>query len=472
MADGAGDGHTDQHQSYGNHLVHIVKVHVLQTLQHQHANIDQGSGGCGCGDDGSDGGDEHTGQEQDAAGKGSQAGTAAGFHAGSGLDEGGDGGGAGAGAGDGADGVGQQGLLHVGHIAVLIHHVCSGCGAHQGADGIKHVDDAEGNHQGDDGEPADFQEACKIELEEGGLHHVSEGRQEGSGGQGCKGIGIQESEGACPVDHGGNEHAEEDGALDAILGHGHDGKQANKHGDNGQDHSGVTGVAHVGLQHAGGQSAKEVTHDEEGGGEAVALGVDAHVGAQADVHQHQADGGRNAQADAQRNGLHDLLPDIEDGQDHEHNTLNQDDDQSGLEGSHIGHTGHGNNVAHDHSKEAVQAHAGGHAEGLVGQEGHAEHADGGCDTGGHEHAVPELGALSAEIGQQIGVQSNDVGHGHEGGQTGNQFGFDVGAVFRQFKNLFKHIFFPFFSWFFLVFSRIPIFYHQKPIYQLGKAPKS
>ena len=434
MANGAGDGHTDQHQANRNHLVHVIKVHILQALQHQHANIDQGGGGCGCGDDGSDGGDEHTGQEQDAAGKGSQAGTAAGFHAGSGLHEGGDGGGAGAGAGDGADGVGQKGFLHVRHIAVLIHHVCTGSGAHQGANGVKHIDDAEGNDQGNDGEPADFQEACEIELEEGGLHHVSEGRQEGSGGQGCEGIGVQEGKGACPVDHRGNEHAEQDGTLDALLGHCHDGKQANKHGDNGQDHGGITGITHVGLQHAGGQCAEEVTHHEEGGGEAVALGVDAHIGAQADVHQHQANGGRNAQTDAQRNRLHDLLTDIEDGQDHEYNTLNQDDDQSSLEGCHISHTGHGDNVAHDHSEEAVQAHAGSHAEGLIGQECHAEHTHSGSDAGGHEHTIPQLGALSAEIGQQIGVQSDDVGHGHESGQTSHQFSLDIGAVVGQFKD--------------------------------------
>ena len=35
------------------------------------------------------------------------------------------------------------------------------------------------------------------------------------------------------------------------------------------------------LDHAGGHGAEEVTHDIEGGGIAIALGVDSHIGAQA-----------------------------------------------------------------------------------------------------------------------------------------------------------------------------------------------
>ena len=35
----------------GNHLVHIVEINLLQTLQHQNANIDQRCGSSSCGDD-------------------------------------------------------------------------------------------------------------------------------------------------------------------------------------------------------------------------------------------------------------------------------------------------------------------------------------------------------------------------------------------------------------------------------------
>ena len=434
MADGAGDGHTDEHQRHGNHLIHIVEVDPLQTLEHQDAHVDQSSGGGSGGDDGGDGGDEDAGQEQQAGDDSSQTGAAAGLNAGSGLDEGGDGGSTGAGAGDGADGVGQQSFLHVGHIALLVHHAGAGGGAHQSADGVEHVNDAEGDDQGDGGEPADFHEAGEVELEQSNLGHIGEGRQEGSGSQGGEGVGVQEGEGADPVNHGSDEHTVQHGTLDALLGHRQDDKQADKHGHDGQDHGGETGVAHVILQVAGSQCAKEVAHDIEGSGEAVALCIDTHVGAKADIHQHQADSGRDAQTDAEGNGLHDLLADVEDGQDNEDDALQQDDDQSGLEGSHVGHAGHGNDVADDHGKEAVQTHTGSHCEGLVGQERHAERTDGRRDAGCQEHAVPQILSGGAEAGEQVRVQRDDVGHRHERREASHDLSLDGGLVLGELEN--------------------------------------
>ena len=72
----------------------------------------------------------------------------------------------------------------------------------------------------------------------------------------------------------------------------------------------------------------------------------------------------------------------------------------------------------------------GHDEGLIGQKGHDRRADGAGDAGGQKHAVPEGGA-HGEAGQQIGVQGDDVRHGHEGGQTGQDFRLDGGAVLLQ-----------------------------------------
>ena len=90
------------------------------------------------------------------------------------------------------------------------------------------------------------------------------------------------------------------------------------------------------------------------------------------------------------------------------------------------------------NKEAVQTHTGCHGKGLIGQECHAEHTDGRSHTGCHEHTVPQS-AAGIEIGQQIGVQSNDVGHGHKGGQTCNDLGTNGRLVLREFKDFFKHI---------------------------------
>ena len=83
----------------------------------------------------------------------------------------------------------------------------------------------------------------------------------------------------------------------------------------------------------------------------------------------------------------------------------------------------------------VQAHAGGHGKGLVSQECHAEHTDCRGNTGSHEHAVPQGGAGS-KVGQQIGIQRNDVRHGHKGRQTSDQFSPNSSLVFGQFENFF------------------------------------
>lgn len=424
MADGAGDGHGDEHQRDGHHLVQIVEVHILQTHDHQHAHIDEGGGGGRRGNDGGDGGNEDAGQEENAGGEGGQACAAAGLHAGGGLHEGGDGGGTGAGAGHGADGVGQEGFLHVGHVAVLIHHAGTGGGAHQGADGIEHVDHAEGDHQGDGGEPADLQKAVEVKLEEGRLHHVGEGRHKGSSGEGREGIHAQHREVADPVDDGRHQHAQQHRGLDAFLGQDHGDEEAHEHGHHSEDHGGVA-AAHSGLGHAGGQRAEEVPHHVEG---AAIFRVHAHVGTQADVHQHEADGGGDAKAHTQRDGVDDLLPDVENGEDQKDDALQQNDDQGGLEGLDIAHAGEGHDVGNHHGKEAVEAHAGGQCEGLVGQKRHAEHGQCGGDAGGQEHTVPK-GRTRIKVGEQVGVQGDDVGHGHEGGKTGQDLRADSGAVF-------------------------------------------
>ena len=346
-----------------------------------------------------------------------------------------DGGGTGAGARNRTDGIGQQGFLHLGHIAVLVHHAGPGGGAHQGPDGVEHVDHAEGEDQGDGGEPAQLHKAGEVELEQGLGGHVSNRGHPAGGGQGGEGGAAQYGDVPDPVDHGGDEHAQQHGGAHALAGQDDDGEQAHEGGDHGEHHLPVARLAHAVLNDGGGQGAEEVPHHVERRGEAVALGIDAHVGAQTDVHQHQADGGGDAVPHAQRDRLNDLVPDVQHGQDDEHDALDKDDAQGGLKGLQIAHAGQGHKVGHHHGKEAVQAHAGGHGEGLVGQEGHTEHAHGGREAGGHEHGVPKLLPVGAETGEQVGVQRDDVGHGHKGGQTGQDLGADVCAVLLQVKQL-------------------------------------
>ena len=192
------------------------------------------------------------------------------------------------------------------------------------------------------------------------------------------------------------------------------------------------------LDDAGGHGAEEVTQHIEGAGVAVALGIDSHVGAKADVHQHQTDGGADAQTDAQRDSVHDLVADVEHAQQQEHDALHQNDAQHRLKGAGVVSVQHGGHIAGDDGEEAVQTHAGRHDEGLVGQKRHAHRADGAGDAGGQKNAVPE-GSANGEVGQQVGVQGDDVRHGHEGGQTGKNFRLDGGAVFLQVEDAFHVI---------------------------------
>ena len=433
VADGAGDRHGQQHDGHGKQLGHVGEIDVLEVAEHEDTHIDQSGGGGRRGDDGRHRGDEHTGQEEDAGGEGGQAGAAARLHAGGRFHKGGDGARAGEGACHGADGVGQQGLAHLGHIPVFVQHPGAGGRAHQGADGVEHINDAEGDDERHGGKGPDVHKAAEIQLEQRGLGHVGKGRQEGRPRQGGKGIDVKEDGFAAPIDDRGHQHPQQHRALDLFMGQSDDDEQTHEHGHHSQHHGGVA-RAHGLLGNRSGEGAEEIPHDIEG---AAGLRINAGVGAKTDVHEHQADGGADAQTHPLGDSFHDLFPDAEEGEENEDDPLDEDDDQGRLEGFHIGHPGHGDDVGHHQGKEAVEPHPGGHGKGLVGQKRHGDGADGRGDAGGQEHAVPQLGpAVGAKAGEQIGVEGHDIGHGHEGGQAGHDLRADGGAVLLQMKELF------------------------------------
>ena len=432
MADGAGDGHGDEHERHGNDLVEVVEVDLLQGREHDDADVDEGSRSRRCGDDGRNGGDEHAGEEQDAAGERGEARATAGLDARGRLDEGRDGGGAGAGAHDGAHGVGEHGFLHLGHLAVLVEHAGAGGGAHEGADGVEHVDHAERDDERDNGEPAHLEERGEVELEERELSHGAEGGHPGGGGKTGERVDAQEDGLAGPVDDRGDEHAEDDGGAHAALGHEDDGEEAQEHGDNGEHHGGV-GVAHVGCHGGGRKRAEEIAHHVEAVTVAV---VDAGVGADADVEQHKADSRCDAGAHAVGDGLDDLFAHVAQREDQEHDAFGKHDDEGGLEGGDVARTREGGNLRYDQGEEAVEAHAGGKAEGLVGPERHADHGDAGGQARCQEDGVPQLVASARpEVGEQVRVQGDDVCHRHERREAGGDLGLHRGAVGFELKEL-------------------------------------
>ena len=431
MADRAGDGHEDEHKRNGDDLKDIVPIDVLEAAEHEDADIDKCGARCRSRDESCDRRDEHAKKEHDRGGQRGKTRAAAGLNAGAGLDEGGDGGGAGACACYGADGVCQQSFLHLGHFAVLVEHVCACGGADEGADGVEHVDHAEGDDKGNGGEPADAYEGLEIKLEEGGVEHIAERGNEGCGGQGLKRIGVQENEAAAPVNDAGDEHAENDGCLDLVVAEDDDGEYADEHGDNVEHQLRIRAADGV-ARYRRGEASEEGGQNEE---RAALFAVKAGVRAEADVEQHKADGRGDADADAEGNGLNDLLADGEKREDDEENALDEDDAHCGREGFLVAQAGERCDVCNDDGEEAVQAHAGSHCKGLVRGEGHDEHADRGGYARCHEYSVPQRSA-GREVGQQVGVEGNDISHCHEGGKTGDYLCARGGAVFLQLEDLF------------------------------------
>lgn len=148
---------------------------------------------------------------------------------------------------------------------------------------------------------------------------------------------------------------------------------------------------------------------------AALFAVKAGVRAEADVEQHKADGRGDADADAEGNGLNDLFADGEKREDDEENALDKDDAHCGGEGFLVAQAGERCDVCNDDGEKAVQSHAGSHCERLVRGKGHDEHADGGGYAGCHEDRIPQRSA-GREVGQQVGVEGNDISHCHEGGK--------------------------------------------------------
>ena len=95
--------------------------------------------------------------------------------------------------------------------------------------------------------------------------------------------------------------------------------------------------------------------------------------------------------------------------------------------------------AHSVHKERVQTHAGGLGVGDVGHQAHHQGADDRGDDSGQEHGAPghQLFLQAAcPAAQGIGVYHNDVGHGEESRQAGDDLTAHGGAVFLQFEEFF------------------------------------
>ena len=140
--------------------------------------------------------------------------------------------------------------------------------------------------------------------------------------------------------------------------------------------------------------------------------------------------------DTERDCVDNLVTDIEDGQDHKDNALDEDNAEGCLEGFQVGQSCQANDVGNNNCKEAVQPHARCKAEGLVRQEGHRNIAT--AEAMQVARKTPFQRALpTSKLVRRLAVECDDVSHCHEGGQAGYDLSPHRGTIFLQFEELFQ-----------------------------------
>ena len=416
LRDGVEQRHCQDTQVGGNsgQQVVIIELDFGDGAEHQEANQDQGRSG-GKGRNGNEDGSQQRGQqEQDACGQGGQAGTAAVSDTGCGLDEGGDGGSAQNRTTGGADSVSHQNGLDAGQAAFFIQQVCLGGNADDGAQGIKDIHEQEckdhNNKVNDaDGGPVNIEaltqgvaQRAEIGHAQGGIQAVITQFKIGN---------IQTDSLAEHTQNPGSQYADEDGTSDLLD-----------------------------VQHSGQHQANDCQQCADAGGTEVGGKVSqlnesraAHADAcvlQTDEGDKQADTNGNSTFQGQGNGIKDGFTDIGQGHDDEDDAFYKDSQQCYL--PTIAH-------AEDYGvcQVCIQTHTGGQDEGHIGHEGHADSSDEGGQGGCQKNSC----GIHACSRQDAGVNSQDIRHGHKGGNTGHDFCFYVCFSFRELKKLFKHFYY-------------------------------
>lgn len=261
-------------------------------------------------------------------------------------------------------------------------------------------------------ESDDLFEKVESIITDGGVREVGDGGRTG------------------PGDDADEEDAHDDGALDAVE-HEHDGedaaaKDANPHG----------GVAHlVGAGTEAGLGVEEggvAAGELEGGGLGADNDTNAAAVGEADEGEVEANADAGGELDGGGDGTGEPLSHTKEGETKEDEALDKD----GGKGDTVG-DGAGAVEANDGvSKVGVEAHAGGEADGHVGEEAHEEASNGGDGGGGGDDVALDfldtegvvlvgvangvVGAAIADtgttgIGDDGSIDGDDVGHGEEGG---------------------------------------------------------
>ena len=180
---------------------------------------------------------------------------------------------------------------------------------------------------------------------------------------------------------------------------------------------------------------------------------------QADEGDEQADTGGDGHLDLVGNGVEDDLAQTGDGQQHEDDAVKQHQHQG---------VGIAQAQAHTHGVDeiGVEAHAGGLRQRQVRQQADEQGAHHGGNGGGHINGpvadAQHVCAVAKGVREHTGIDHQNVGHSHEGGDTGHDLRPDGGAFFGYMEETI-HKLSPFLNCFPLrLLGAATQFYHYVP----------
>lgn len=308
----------------------------------------------------------------------------------------------------------------MGQVAFFIQHIAFGGDPDEGAQGIKGIHEQEGE---DDSEEVQAQHMGEVQLQEQGSRADGGKRSQPAGQIGEYAEGPQFRIGH--VQAGGfTDHAQDPGAQDTekdvppdIFDDQERREQDPQHGDEHGDPHAVEGTIGHGLgEGIQGDFRGWVGHDDPGV-------------QQADERDEESDPYRNRLLQGHGDSVEDGFPDGGQRQDDEDDPFEEDGGQGHF--PRIPHL-----EAHGVGKVGVEPHARRQGEGIVGKSGHEEGAQGRGDGGDGEQG-PFIHPGGTEDG---GIHDQDVGHGHESGDPGDDFRPHGGVVFLQMEDLFAELF--------------------------------
>ncbi len=141
---------------------------------------------------------------------------------------------------------------------------------------------------------------------------------------------------------------------------------------------------------------------------------------QRDDAEEQADAGRDRKLEVLRDGVDDVFADAEDRDQEKQHARAEHRGQRLLPGVFVA-------KHHGEGEERVEPHAGRERNRVIGVERHHQGRHRRRDAGRDEHRA----RVHAGLAEDLRIDEHDVDHRQERGQTGDEFGADVGAAFAQ-----------------------------------------